>query len=248
MLTTISSIGSFAVFCCGDRIAQQRCCVLASVDGDDLHAGTEAGLVGNGAHEHVVDVAVGGYVDAQGPPGLRVAGCGFARLNERAGSVGVDDLVAAVFDASQGSMGRFGGEPVVEESCPVVGRNGVQVGDHVVEGIGNDFRRSVAADAFKARAEIVEALLVFGELADDGIGFKPDQRPLLVVVDTAPPVVPLRARVVQNLRGDGGVLEVAPGAAGAVIERSGRCSQGGPEFVGRFPCRCARRAPRRDTG
>ena len=32
--------------------------VLASVDGDDLHAGAEAGFVGYGTDEHVVDVAV----------------------------------------------------------------------------------------------------------------------------------------------------------------------------------------------
>src|SRR3979411_1848935 len=56
------------------------------------------------------------------------------------------------------------------------------------------------------------------ELADRGVGIEPQQLSFRVVVLTATPVAIVRRVAAQDLRRDGGVFEVAPRAAGLLIE------------------------------
>ena len=78
-------------------------------------------------------------------------------------------------------LGTDGVEPGAQESRPVVRMHGVQVRDHVIEGIGPGLPDAVL-DAVEGLGEIIERLAVVGGLADQGVGVQPDQQGLAVVV------------------------------------------------------------------
>ncbi len=69
----------------------------------------------------------------------------------------------------------------------------------------------------KERDEVVEALLAVGLPSDRAVDLEPQQFALVVVVGGTPPVVIGAAGRVQNLRGGGGVLQIAPHAPGARV-------------------------------
>ena len=67
------------------------------------------------------------------------------------------------------------------------------------------------------RDEIVNGFFAVGHLADCGVDIEPDEFAFVVVVHAEPPVIPSAARGVEDLRGGCGVLNIAPGAARAVV-------------------------------
>src|SRR5205085_6953075 len=79
--------------------------------------------------------------------------------------------------------------------------------------------------AVERAAEIVERLLAVRALADQRVGFEPDQQGLVVEVGAAAPRLPLGAGVVQELGGDRGVDERTPRTAGTLIEIRGDVGQ-----------------------
>ncbi len=94
----------------------------------------------------------------------------------------------------------------MQEGGPVVGQHLVEVGDQLVEGVGDDQRAGVAAFAEEDLEEIGERFLVVGLLADEGVGVEPDQLAFLVVVLSATPVGPGGIAAAQDAGGDGGVF------------------------------------------
>ncbi len=72
-----------------------------------------------------------------------------------------------------------------------------------------------------------------GLLADGLVDLEPEEVAFAVVVDVATPVIEGAAGVVEDLRGGGGVLEIAPGAAGAsVVEVGGDGGEAVAEDLG----------------
>jgi hypothetical protein len=118
----------------------------------------------------------------------------------------------------------MGGQPLREERAPVVRSNFVHTGDDIFKRIGNDPRAGVFS-AEKFVAKIVQRLLAMGLLANDGVGFKPDQRALIVIVHTATPGGPRRGRGIQDLHRNRCVLQVPPRSSWPVIQISGGVSE-----------------------
>src|SRR5205823_5638113 len=76
--------------------------------------------------------------------------------------------------------------------------------DHVVESVGDDLRAAVLS-AVEAAAEIVERDLPAAPLAQARVDLQPDEISLLVEIHVAPQGLPVAARVVEDLRGGGGI-------------------------------------------
>src|SRR6476646_8550452 len=74
-------------------------------------------------------------------------------------------------------------------------------------------------------AEVIDALLSISLLTNDGVYPKPVQNVFLVIIESAPPRVPLRRSSLHRRNSIGSVLQIAPGAARIVIKRSGNISQ-----------------------
>ena len=129
-------------------------------------------------------------------------------------------MPAAVFDAAQGSEWIERREACPQKAAPVVRRHSVQRVDHVVERVGDDFRRSTFA-AVECVTEIVHRTLTLGCLPDDGIRLQPDERAFRAEIDAAARLLPLVRRGVERGGGSRSVLEVAPGAAVPVIHLRG---------------------------
>jgi len=140
----------------------------AAVDGDDSHAGAEAGFVGEAAYDDVGDATVGGGYEAEGVEGVYDALLAFEELVPVGGLVGVGELVAAkgVDAVDLRGVESVGVEALVEEGGPVVGDNGVEGGNDVFEGVGDDDGAGVAVETFEGGGEVIEALFVVGFGAD----------------------------------------------------------------------------------
>ena len=106
------------------------------------------------------------------------------------------------------------GEAFGPEAAPVVGDDLIQRVDYVVEGVGLD-HRSGAGRAVEEFAEIVDGLRAFGLLADDDVGPEPVQRVFVIEIGAAAPRFPGSRSEIKLRRGVGGVLQVAPFAAGS---------------------------------
>src|SRR5262249_42800675 len=104
-----------------------------------------------------------------------------------------------------------------------------------------------ARSAVEQVAEIVDGFFSAGLLANDGIGPEPGELALGIEIDTATPGIPLVRRIVENGGGIGGILQVSPSAAPAMIHGRGggfpKHRDTGPASTGR----CARRAGRQCT-
>ena len=70
-------------------------------------------------------------------------------------------------------------------------------------------------------AEIVDRLCALGLLADDDVDPEPVQSVFVVEIGAAAPGFPGSRREIKLRGGVGGVLQVAPFAAGSVIESGG---------------------------
>ena len=240
--------GGAVAFRCVDGGAKEGGGEGATVDGDDLEAGGEAVLVADTTHDDVADGAAGADGEAE-----RV-GCAetvaFIELRPVVGPIGVDEMVAgeSVDAGHLGGVELIGVEAGAKEGGPVVGDHGVEAVDDVVEGVGHDLGWGVAAEAFEGSEEVIEALLAVGLLADGLVDLEPEEVAFAIVVDVAAPVVVGASGVVEDLRGGGGVLEVAPGAAGTSIVEVG--SYGGEavaEDCRGSRCRSGRRGRRRGS-
>ena len=82
-------------------------------------------------------------------------------------------------------------------------------------------------------AEIVHGFGAVGLVANDGIDPEPVEYVFVVVVDGAAPGLPLARRALHGGNAVGGVLQVAPGAAGRVIEPGGDIGHIVAELLGR---------------
>ena len=109
------------------------------------------------------------------------------------------------------------------EAAPIIRHDLVECVDHIVERIGFE-RWSGAGCAVKEMAEVVDGLLALALLPDDDVDPEPVQRVFIVEVGAAAPGVPRLRREIKLRGGVGGVLQVAPLAAGKVVELGG--SQG----------------------
>src|SRR5579864_7015708 len=122
-------------------------------------------------------------------------------------------------------------DTLLQESGPIVRGNRTQLANQVVERVSDHFRRT-AFPAMKAPAEIVERTPAAALLANDGVYLQPDEVAFGVVVEPAPPVLPLRTEHPERLHGHGGVFERAPGAALTVVEHSRGHRQFFPVLLG----------------
>ncbi len=103
-------------------------------------------------------------------------------------------------------MGVDGVDVVVDEGGPVVLNDLVEVGDKLVAVVGGDERARVTALGEEDVKEVGEGFFVVGELADGGVGVKPEEFALLVVVLAAFPVRPGGVAAAEDAGGDGGVF------------------------------------------
>src|SRR5579872_1894680 len=117
------------------------------------------------------------------------------------------------------------------ESSPVVRNDLVERVYHIIKRVGFQ-RRAGAGSAVEKMAEIVNALRAFALLADDDIHPQPVERILIVKIDASPPGVPGLRSEIKFRRGIGGILQIAPGAAGGMVERSRRQRQVIPRLFG----------------
>ncbi len=203
-----------------------------AVDSDDLFAGGEFEAVGGAVEADFADGAVACDAEAERVPdvdGRSAATAASCCRGARAagGLVGVDELIAAAFDAGEVRVRRGDVDAIVEEGGPVVGHDFVQVRDELLAVVRDDERAGVAAFAEEDVLEVGEGLLAAGLLADERVGVEPDELAFLVVGLAARPAAPGADGCAIDGAGDGGVFSRAPVAAGLVIERSG----GGGEEV-----------------
>jgi hypothetical protein len=159
-------------------------------------------VVGRTTPADIGQGAVRSAVDADGVPGVdataaTATGCGQGLLRVR-GLVGVDELVAALFDAGEVGVGVDVVDAVVEELRPIVGNDLVEVGDELRALVRNDEWAGVAALCQEDGFEVVEGLPVVRELADEGVGVEPEELALLVVILAALPVRPARVSSVDR--------------------------------------------------
>ncbi len=89
-------------------------------------------------------------------------------------------------------MGGGRGNALVKQLRPVVRSDLIQGLDEVLKGIGHNLRWATLP-SMKATAEIVQRPLALRLLTDDGINLQPDQFSLGIVVQAAPPSLPLRS-------------------------------------------------------
>src|SRR5438270_14090606 len=112
-------------------------------------------------------------------------------------------------------------DTLLQQSGPIVRCNHIQLANQVVERVSDHFRRT-AFPAMKAPAEIVKRTPAAALLANDGVNLQPDEVAFGVVVEPAPPVLPLRTEHPERLYGHGSVFEWAAVAACTVIAPSRR--------------------------
>src|SRR5207248_8436664 len=93
-------------------------------------------------------------------------------------------LPAAARDAVQRRLGLGGADALLQKPLPVVLDDGVQRPDQLGEVERPDLGRAVLAAA-EGPAEVVQALLAAGLLADQRVGVEPEQGALVVEVHAA---------------------------------------------------------------
>src|SRR5579872_6653734 len=111
------------------------------------------------------------------------------------------------------------GETLRPKTAPVVGNDLIERVDHIVEGVRLE-RGPAAGSAVEEVAEIVDRLLSFALLPDDYVDPEPVQRVFAVEIGAAAPGIPRLGREIELGRSIGRVLQIAPLAAGKVVELS----------------------------
>ena len=201
-------------------MAQDGGAEFPALHGDDFGGRGNAGARGGGVHMDVEDFTALFDDEAEGIGEVDAFADLFANLPEVRTVLRVDELVTAVDDAVQGGMGLGGMEAVVQKLRPVVGLDGVERFHDVVERVGLErgFGAGAAGPEF---AEVVEGFRALAQGPDGNVGIEPDEGAFGVVVDAAAQVGVVGAGAVEDLRGDGGVFEGTPGAAGFAVEFGG---------------------------
>ena len=93
-------------------------------------------------------------------------------------------MVSAAFDPAQRHRLPRGFDACLQERIPVIGKDCLQRRHDIGAGIGQDAPIAVA-HAVKRMGKIIDALFSAGAVANDLIGFKPDQRAFGVIVFAA---------------------------------------------------------------
>src|SRR5438094_9376035 len=81
-----------------------------------------------------------------------------------------------------------------EESAPIIRCNLLQRFDNVIEGIRLDDRLAVIA-AKESAAKVLQTFLSLSLLADNTVGFEPEEDTFVVIIAAAPPSMPREDRV-----------------------------------------------------
>src|SRR6202034_1553549 len=158
--------GVFAGFDC---VFEKIMSVNAIVDRNYFHPGSDAGFECQTTDDGIGygTIFVHLKADAVGISSAAAASGHFGRL------VRVNDFPSAIFDSSDGSVGRSGGEFLVEETGPVVWRDAVERVDNFFKRVSFYFRAVVWA-AMKLMSEIVDGFLAVCFAINDGGNFEPD--------------------------------------------------------------------------
>ena len=196
-----------------DRRAQQRRSKGTAVDRDDLHPRSKARFVAHATDDDIANMPIAGDLQAKRETRIDAAALRLAQLRPVVRMVDIHQLVAAerIDAAHLRRMKLVRVETLAQESRPVVRHNRVEPGNDILKRVRHNLGRRVAAETFERPGKIVEALLAIRLVADDQIGFQPQQLALVVVVRIAAEVVVRSAGRVEHLRHRRGVLQVAPG-------------------------------------
>ena len=135
--------------------------------------------------------------------------------------IGIGQPIAAGFQASKRGAVRAGRvQSRLEECRPVVRGDGIQNFREIFKTVRLHLRRP-AGRAVEGAAKVIDGFSSLTLLADDRVGFKPDQQTLIIKVDAPAQRLPVGSRGIQQLRGHGGIGQRAPFPTRAIIE-SGR--------------------------
>src|SRR5215475_5042671 len=94
-----------------------------TTDSDDLHIGSEAGLVAGHSGNHVFNRSIGADDEADGSSEIALARCALFGGNHHVRLVIVDEAPACIRDAAERSLGRHRLQAVQEEGTPVPWRD-----------------------------------------------------------------------------------------------------------------------------
>src|SRR2546425_12030244 len=108
----------------------------------------------------------------------------------------------------------------LEKAAPVIGRRIVQRGKNVF-GRVRFYRGLAIGSAVERPAKIIKGLRATALLADDRVGFEPDQIALIIEVGAPPVRFPIRTPVVEDLRLIGAILKRPPLTSGPIIQACG---------------------------
>src|SRR6185436_6495380 len=108
-----------------------------------------------------------------------------------------------------GCVWSDGVDPCVQKTPPIVGHDFVERVYDVVEGVRLHHRRGVLP-AVKTPAEIVKREFALAARSDEHVGFEPDQRTFVVVIDATAIIAPSSRRRVRELDRDCGIDERTP--------------------------------------
>ena len=128
------------------------------------------------------------------------------RLLDLVRLVAVDDPPSGVFQRLSRRVRGHRIEPRPQKTRPIVGREFVERGDDIVKRVSLQ-RRLAARPAIKRTAEVVHRFLVVRQPPHRGVDVEPQQLALFVEIDSAPPILPIRIRIVENGSGVGRILQ-----------------------------------------
>src|SRR5690606_5581606 len=161
-----------------DRVLEHALVVGLVVHRDDGGAGAQAGVERRAVPAHVADAAV--LAQRQAERVHEVATAAAIRLGQRARLVLVDQLPAGGLDAP--GQWHLAVEALAQEGRPVVRHYSAERRDHVLERVGVLHLPFAVVDAEEGPGEIVQRLAVLRAVADQRVGFQPDQLAGAVIV------------------------------------------------------------------
>ena len=153
-----------------DGVFQNSRRPFPSVHGYQFHTRPDTRAISRRARHHVHKGSLLIQDEAKGITSLGDFGFFDDGCQKSIGLVGINQFPSAPGDSAQRRVfaGCFGA--LLQQSCPIVGRDGVELLHQIIERIGHDFRRT-ALSPVKVAAKIVERAAAIGLLADDGVNF-----------------------------------------------------------------------------
>src|SRR5262249_51461045 len=121
------------------------------------------------------------------------------RVEQLVRRCGIDELPAALRYAAKRWLRLERRKTVGEKAFPIVGQDAVERAENIVGRVRyNRWHRAAqrgatGAFAMERAAEVVERLRAARFLADECVGFQPDQLALIIKIDAAPPHRPVFA-------------------------------------------------------